>query len=67
MEIALTGSIAPELAAPPPYLIAGGFRLVELAALSLCEAGKVIIYVEEKIDLPLILEGCRFEIREGTP
>ncbi|MFN3804720.1 MAG: sugar phosphate transferase [Pyrobaculum sp.] len=64
MEIAVRGSIGPRLATPTPYLIVGGFRLVELAALAFCERGKVVIYVEEAVDLPLVLEGCRFEVRK---
>jgi len=67
MELAVVGSIAPPLATPPPYVVAGGFRIVELAALALCGEGKVTIYVEETVDLPLILESCRFEIRRGIP
>ncbi|AAL64137.1 sugar phosphate transferase [Pyrobaculum aerophilum] len=67
MEIALTGSIKPPLATPAPYLIIGGFRLVEVVALSLCDYGKVTIYVDKRVDLPTSLEGCRFEIREGVP
>jgi N-acetylglucosamine-1-phosphate uridyltransferase (contains nucleotidyltransferase and I-patch acetyltransferase domains) len=38
-----------------------------LAALALCGEGKVVIYVEDAVDLPLTLEGCRFEIRRGVP
>jgi hypothetical protein len=67
MELAVVGSVAPPLATPPPYIVAGGFRIVELAALALCGEGRVIIYVEETANLPLILEGCRFEIRRGIP
>jgi len=67
MELAVVGSLAPPLATPPPYIVVGGFRIVELAALALCGEGKVIIYVEETVDLPLILEGCQFEIRRGIP
>ncbi|MEZ0319315.1 MAG: sugar phosphate transferase [Pyrobaculum sp.] len=63
MEIAIRGSVSPPLLTPPPYIIAGGFRLAELAALSLCQFGKVVIYVDTAADLPLILEGCSFEIR----
>jgi NDP-sugar pyrophosphorylase family protein len=67
VEVAIVGSLPPALAAPPPYLVVGGFRIVELVALALCDAGKVVVYVEEAVDLPLILEGCRFEIRNGVP
>jgi hypothetical protein len=67
MELAIVGNIAPPLATPSPYLVAGGFRIIELAALALCEGGKVTIYVEEAVDLPHILEECRFEIRRGVP
>jgi hypothetical protein len=67
MELAIVGNIAPPLATPSPYLVAGGFRIVELAALALCEGGKVTIYVEEAVDLPYILAECRFEIRRGVP
>lgn len=67
MEIALVGSLSPRLAVPSPYVIAGGFRLVELAALSTCEEGKAVIYVEDSVELPLILEGCKLEVRKGVP
>ena len=67
MELVIVGNIAPPLATPSPYLVAGGFRIVELAALALCEGGKVTIYVEETVNLPHILEECRFEIRRGVP
>lgn len=65
MEIAIRGKLAPPLAVPPPYIIVGGFRIVELAALAFCHEGKVVIYVENAVDLPLALEGCRFEVRAG--
>lgn len=64
MELAIVGSIGPDLGVPTPYLIAGGFRLVELAALALCEKGKVVVYVEEPLNLPTILDACKFEIRK---
>lgn len=67
MEIGLVGRINPPLLTPAPYLVAGGFRIVELAALALCDEGKVVVYVEEAADLPLTLEGCRFEVRAGVP
>jgi len=64
VELAIVGSIEPPIGVPAPYTIAGGFRLVELAALALCHRGRVVIYVEEVVDLPTSLEGCRFEIRK---
>jgi len=67
VEVAIRGELRPKLAAPAPYLVVGGFRLVELAALALCEFGKVVVYVEEAVDLPMVLEGCRYEVRQGAP
>lgn len=67
MELAVVGRIDPPLLTPAPYLIVGGFRIVELAALAFCDMGRVVIYVEDTVDLPHILEGCRFEIRKGIP
>ncbi len=67
MEVALVGSLPPPLATPAPYLIVGGFRLVELTALAYCDRGKVVIYVEEELDIPLILEGCRYEVKSPPP
>jgi hypothetical protein len=51
MELAVVGSVAPPLATPPPYIVAGGFRIVELAALALCGEGRATIYVEEDVRL----------------
>ncbi|MEZ0249136.1 MAG: sugar phosphate transferase [Thermoproteus sp.] len=68
MELALVGSFRPRLLAPGAFAIVGGFRLVELVALSLCgNHDGAVIYVEGRdLGLPLSLSRyCRVDVKFG--
>ncbi|CCC82052.1 sugar phosphate nucleotidyl transferase [Thermoproteus tenax] len=70
MELGIVGDLAPKLLIPPPMAITGGFRIVELAALALCDkVDRVIVYVDgPDLGLPLVLDKfCRLEVRFQRP
>ncbi|MBP1448578.1 MAG: sugar phosphate transferase [Thermoproteus sp.] len=70
MELAIVGDLRPRLLTPPSLAVVGGFRIVELVALALCEsASSPTIYIDGvDLGLPFILRDvCRFSLKFGVP